>query len=186
MEINDLPPLKNTSPFPVLAPVFPGFIPFAISTSQHCVLPKNLLRKVYHPYKDPVGQCHCEPGGWCNDLPCSGWKQCVSRKIRGHNSSHGSSWLGGSCCSTSEEPCNNQGTSCGGHTPTCHRTLFLLIFFIHFQPNFTSHSLPHISSLWSSLLCSFLYVFHAHKQTTRIQFNWYYWSLNKCQGHSAT
>ena len=74
LEMNDLPPLKNTSPLPVLAPVFPGFIPFAVSTSQCCILLKSLLRKVYHPYKDPVGQCHCEPGGWCDDLPCSGRK----------------------------------------------------------------------------------------------------------------
>ena len=74
MEMNDLPPLENTSPLPVPAPVFPGFVPFAISTSQRCILPKSLLRKVYHPYKDPVGRCRCEPGGWCNDLPCSGRK----------------------------------------------------------------------------------------------------------------
>ena len=26
---------------------------------------------------------------------------------------------------------------------SCHRTLFLLVFFVHFRPNFTSHSLPH-------------------------------------------
>ena len=31
--------------------------------------------------------------------------------------------------------------------------LFLLIFFVHFQPNFTSHSLPHLSPLCLSLLC---------------------------------
>ena len=54
LEMSDLPPFKNVSPLPVLAPVFPGFIPFAISTGQCCVPPKNLLRKVYHPYKDPV------------------------------------------------------------------------------------------------------------------------------------
>ena len=72
--MDDLPPAKNTSLLLVPAPVFPGIIPFAISTGQHCVLPKSLLRKVYHPYKDPVGQCRCEPGGWCNDLPCSGQK----------------------------------------------------------------------------------------------------------------
>ena len=69
LEMNDLPPLENSSPLPVLAPVFPGFVPFAVSTGQHCVLPKSLLRKVYHPYKDPVGRCCCEPGGWCNNLP---------------------------------------------------------------------------------------------------------------------
>ena len=74
LEMNNLPPLKNTSPLPVLAPVFLGFGPFAVSTRQHCVLPNSLLRKVYHPYKDPVGRCRCEPGGWCNDLPCSGRK----------------------------------------------------------------------------------------------------------------
>ena len=55
LEINNLPPLENTSLLLVPAPVFPGFIPFAISTGQCCVLPKSLLRKVYHPYKDPVG-----------------------------------------------------------------------------------------------------------------------------------
>ena len=55
LEMNDLPPLENTLPLPFPAPVFPGFIPFAISTGQCCVLLKSLLRKVYHPYKDPVG-----------------------------------------------------------------------------------------------------------------------------------
>ena len=74
LEMNDLPPLENDLPLPVLAPVFPGFIPFAVSTGQRCILLKGLLRKVYHPYKDPVGRCRCEPGGWCNNLPCSGRK----------------------------------------------------------------------------------------------------------------
>ena len=74
LEMNDLPPLENTSPLPVPAPVFPGFVPFAVSAGQCCIPPKSLLRKVFHPYKDPVGQCHCEPGGWCNNLPCSGRK----------------------------------------------------------------------------------------------------------------
>ena len=72
--MNDLPPLENSSPLPVPAPVFPGFVPFAVSTGQHCVPPKHLLRKVYHPYQDPVGRCRCEPGGWCDNLPCSGRK----------------------------------------------------------------------------------------------------------------
>ena len=71
MEINDLPPLENVSLVLVPAPVIPGFVPFAMSTGQHCVPPKSLLWKVYYPYKDPVGQCHCEPGGWCHELPCS-------------------------------------------------------------------------------------------------------------------
>ena len=115
--MNDLPPAKNTSLLPVLAPVFLGIIPFAISTSQHCVLLKS-LRKVYHPYKDPVGRCHCEPGGWCNNLPCSGWKQRVSHKIRGRSLSHGGSRSGRSCCGSSKEPVDNQKPSCGGRTPT--------------------------------------------------------------------
>ena len=55
LEMNDLPPVKNSSLLPLLAPVFPDFIPFTISTSQCCVPLKSLLRKVYHPYKDPVG-----------------------------------------------------------------------------------------------------------------------------------
>ena len=74
LEMNDLPLLENTLSLLVLAPVFPGFIPFAVSTGQRCVPPKSLLRKVYHPYKDPIGRCCCEPGGWCDDLPCSSWK----------------------------------------------------------------------------------------------------------------
>ena len=74
LEMDDPPSTENSSPLPVLAPVLPDFIPFSMSTGQHCVPPKSLLRKVYHPYKDPVGQCHCEPGGWCNNLPCSGRK----------------------------------------------------------------------------------------------------------------
>ena len=53
--MDDLPPTENTSPLPVPAPVFPGIIPFAVSTGQRCVPPKSLVRKVYHPYKDPVG-----------------------------------------------------------------------------------------------------------------------------------
>ena len=73
MEMDDLPPLENVSPLLVPAPVVPGFVPFAVSTGQCCVLPKSLLRKVWHPYRDSVGQCRCEPGGWCNNLPCTGW-----------------------------------------------------------------------------------------------------------------
>ena len=55
LEMNDLPPLENALPLPVPAPVFPGFVPFAISTGQRYVPPKSLLRKVYHLYKDSVG-----------------------------------------------------------------------------------------------------------------------------------
>ena len=117
--MNDLPPAENTSPLPVPAPVFPGIIPFTVSTSQRCVPPKHLVRKVYHPYKDPVGRCHCEPGGWCDDLPCSGWKQRVSHKIRGRGSLHGGSGLGQSCCGSGEEPVDHQERSCDGRTPTC-------------------------------------------------------------------
>ena len=118
LEMNDLPPLENTSLLPVPAPVFSGFIPFAVSTGQCCIPPKNLLRKVYHPYKDPVGQCCCEPGGWCDDLPCSSRKRHVSHKIQGHSSSHGGSQLGRSCCGSSKEPFDDQKSSCSGCTPT--------------------------------------------------------------------
>ena len=55
---------------------------------------------------------------------------------------------------------------------------FCLYFFVHFQTNFTSHSLPHLSSLCLPLLYSFFYAFYTHKQTTRTQFDWYYWSPN--------
>ena len=77
MELDNLPLLKNVMPLPVPAPIISSFIPFAVSTGQHCAPPKNLLRKVFHPYKDPVGQCHCESGSWCSELPCSGWTRCV-------------------------------------------------------------------------------------------------------------
>ena len=116
--MDDLPPAENTSPLPLPAPVFLGIIPFAVSTGQRCVPPKHLVRKVYHPYKDLVGRCRCEPGGWCDNLPCSGWKQRVSCKIRGHGSSHGGSWSGRSCCGSSEEPVDHQERSGDGHTPT--------------------------------------------------------------------
>ena len=46
MEMQDLPPLENMSPLLVLAPVVPGFVPFAVSTGQCCVPPKSLLRKI--------------------------------------------------------------------------------------------------------------------------------------------
>ena len=118
MEIDDMPLLENISPLPVPAPVVPGFVPFAVSTGQRCILPKSLLRKVYHPYKDSIGQCHCEPGGWCDDLPCTGQVRCVPRKIRGHGSSNAGSRSGHSCCGTDKEPCDQQGASCSGHTPT--------------------------------------------------------------------
>ena len=81
MEMSDLPPLKNVSLVPVPAPAIPGFIPFAMSTSQCCGPPTSLLWKVYHPYKGPVGQCHCKPGGWCHELPCSSWIQYILHKI---------------------------------------------------------------------------------------------------------
>ena len=117
LEINDLPPAENSSLLPVPAPVFLGIIPFTVSTSQCCVLLKS-LRKIYHPYKDPVGRCRCEPGGWCDDLPCSGQKRHVSRKVRGRSSSHGGSQSGQSCCGSSKEPFNNPKSSCSGRTPT--------------------------------------------------------------------
>ena len=94
LEMDDLPLAENTSPVPVPAPVFPGFVPFAVSTGQRCVPLKSLVRKVYHPYKDPAGRCRCEPGGWCDNLPCSGWKQRVPHKIQGRGSSHGGSRSG--------------------------------------------------------------------------------------------
>ena len=55
LEMDNIPLAENSSLLPVPAPVFLGIIPFAVSTGQHCVPPKSLLRKVYHPYKDPVG-----------------------------------------------------------------------------------------------------------------------------------
>ena len=81
MEIDDMPPLENVSPLPVPAPAIPGFIPFSVSTGQCCVPPRSLLRKVYHPYQDSVGQCRCEPGGWCNDLLCTSWVRHILCKV---------------------------------------------------------------------------------------------------------
>ena len=116
--MDDLPLAENSSPLPIPAPIFPGIIPFAVSTGQRCVLPKHLVRKVYHPYNDPVGQCRCEPGGWYDNLPCSGRKRHVSRKIRGRGLLNGGSRSGRSCCGTSEEPVDHQEYSRGGCTPT--------------------------------------------------------------------
>ena len=65
MELDEMPPLENMTLLLIPTPVIPGFVPFAVSTGQRCVPPKNLLNKVYHPYWNPVGQCRCEPGGWC-------------------------------------------------------------------------------------------------------------------------
>ena len=50
---------------------------------------------------------------------------------------------------------------------SCHRTLFSLVFFVHFRSNFTSHSLPHLSPSCLLQLCLSPYAFHAHEQTTR-------------------
>ena len=58
LEMDDFPPAENSSLLLVPAPVFLGIIPFAVSTGQRCILPKSPLRKVYHPYNDPVGRCH--------------------------------------------------------------------------------------------------------------------------------
>ena len=116
--MDDLPPAKNTSPLPVPAPLFLGIIPFTVSTSQRCVPPKHLVKKVYHPYKDPVGRCCCEPGGWCDNLPCSSWTRRVPHKIRGRGSSHGGSQSGRSCCSSSKEPVDHQERLRSGRTPT--------------------------------------------------------------------
>ena len=46
MEIDNLSLLQVPMPNPIIL----GFVPFTVSTSQHCVPPKSLLRKVYHPY----------------------------------------------------------------------------------------------------------------------------------------
>ena len=48
LEMDDMPPLENVMSLPVPAP-FPGFVPFAVSTSQCCIPPKTLLNKVFHP-----------------------------------------------------------------------------------------------------------------------------------------
>ena len=118
LEMDYLPPLENVFPLLVPAPVVPGFVSFAMSTSQCCVLLKSLLRKVWHPYQDSVGQCHCEPGGWCNDLPSAGQVQHVPHKIQGHRLLNGGSWSGRSCCGTDKRSCNQLRSSCSGHTPT--------------------------------------------------------------------
>ena len=110
MELNP-PPLENVIPLPTPAPIIPGFVPFTVSTSKRCIPPKSLLWKVYHPYQDPVGQCRCESGGWCNNLPCSSRTRHIPYKIRGHGLSNGGLRLGSSCCSTSEEPFNQSGSS---------------------------------------------------------------------------
>ena len=94
LELADLPPLENVTPIPIQAPIIPGFISFAVSTGQCCVPSKGLPQVTFHPYNKSVGQYHCEPGRWCNDLPCSGQEQQVSQNVRGHGSVHGGSRSG--------------------------------------------------------------------------------------------
>ena len=54
MELDDLSPLENITLIPIPNLIIPGFIPFAVSTSQCHIPPKSLLQKVFHPYKDSV------------------------------------------------------------------------------------------------------------------------------------
>ena len=55
MEISNLPPLENALLLSVPASVIPGFVPFTVSTGQCCILPKSLLRTIWHPYQDSIG-----------------------------------------------------------------------------------------------------------------------------------
>ena len=79
---------------------------------------------------------------------------------------------------------------------TCHWTLFLLVFSIHFRPNFTSHSLPNLSPLCLSLIYSALYAFTLttnNKNTIRLVLlvieQLIYWTINipkqSCCGSSS-
>ena len=70
LELGDLLPLEYVTPIPIHVPTIPGFVPFTVSTGQHCILSKG-LPQAYHPYENSIGQCSCEAGGWCNNLPCS-------------------------------------------------------------------------------------------------------------------
>ena len=71
LEMDNLPPLENTSLLLVPAPVFPGFVPFAVSTGQHCVLPGSYPTvNEQTPVEIPFfGRCE----GIC--LLISGWFQ---------------------------------------------------------------------------------------------------------------
>ena len=80
LELDDLPPLENVTPIPIQALTIPRFIPFTMSTSQHCI-PSKGLPQAYHPYEGSVGWCSCEAGGWCNDLPCSSRRQQFPQKV---------------------------------------------------------------------------------------------------------
>ena len=74
LKLHDLLPLENVAHILIHIPTIPGFVPFTMSTSQHCVPSKGLPR-AFHPYENSVGQCCCEAGGWYNNLPCSGQKE---------------------------------------------------------------------------------------------------------------
>ena len=49
LELADLPPLENVIPILIQASTIPGFVPFAISTSQCCVPSKGLPHRAFHP-----------------------------------------------------------------------------------------------------------------------------------------
>lgn len=54
LELHDLLPLENVSPIPIQMTIIPGFVPFAMSTSQQCI-PSKGLPHALHPYKNSVG-----------------------------------------------------------------------------------------------------------------------------------
>ena len=54
LKLYDLPPLENTKPILIQVATMPGFVPFVISTSQHCVPSKGLPHGTYHLYNNSV------------------------------------------------------------------------------------------------------------------------------------
>ena len=88
LKLGDLLPLENVTLICIHVPTISGFVPFTVSTGQHCVLSKK-LSQAYHPYENSIGQCSCEAGGWCNNLPCSGQRQQLPQKVQGHSSMNG-------------------------------------------------------------------------------------------------
>ena len=73
------PPLENMVPIPIavghgVCRIKPGeidFIPFQVS-GQRCKCSGGVPISTYHPYCSIKGQCHCNPGGWCNKSDCHG------------------------------------------------------------------------------------------------------------------
>ena len=123
MELDDLPPLENSSPVPIPTPRSVGTIPFAVSTGQCCIHSRGLPRPLtYHPYHHLVkGQCCCEPGSWCGESSCRGWWSIC--KNVGHDHCGREHWVTGCYGSPPKEPSDQLGPKSSRRSAPCAQSM---------------------------------------------------------------